>query len=410
MSMHALLVELAGGLGPTGRTHGRAPIGVAGQRGDRLGQPRRRRRPARAGRSPRRRPPGGSRGCRWPRSAGPWRRPPWRRGGSPRGARPARTGPCRRRGRSTSSRSPSTTTSRPGGLGQRPLVDPSALAGSARADQRPAQPGLGAAPRAGRGQHLGDALLGHQPPDHADHHLVGRGAEHPLAPAPGARRVDADRVEAAAGRCRCRAGAGATRGTPRRASWRRCPRGSAPARRRSRPRRRARARRPPPAWPAGRRAARRARAPCSPRPAPGPGGRPGGPYQPGLGLWVCTMSGRRRRRSRYSSAAASRSWPGAIDRVAWVSGTCADAQPPRAGDEGPRGRDADHLVARLAERLELGTEQPGQGHVGRGQVHQARASSSGDRLGAHAGWVSWCSVGLGRSRLIGSVRTGSFIG
>ncbi len=46
------------------------------------------------------------------------------------------------------------------------------------------------------------------------------------------------------------------------------------------------------------------------------------PYTPGLGLWVCTMSGRRRRNSRVSSNRAARSCPGDTERVAWRSGTC----------------------------------------------------------------------------------------
>ena len=45
------------------------------------------------------------------------------------------------------------------------------------------------------------------------------------------------------------------------------------------------------------------------------------PYQPGFGLWVCTMSGRSERSTRRSSTNAATSRCGAIDRVAWRSGT-----------------------------------------------------------------------------------------
>ncbi len=47
----------------------------------------------------------------------------------------------------------------------------------------------------------------------------------------------------------------------------------------------------------------------------------GRPNHPGLGLWVCTMSGRSRRRIWYSSAAERASSTGAMARVACGQGT-----------------------------------------------------------------------------------------
>ena len=70
------------------------------------------------------------------------------------------------------------------GLIEGGLVDRVTLGGFARADQGPVEAGPGV-PQPDRGvEHLGDALLGHQPPDHADHHVVARRAE--LAPRCGA--------------------------------------------------------------------------------------------------------------------------------------------------------------------------------------------------------------------------------
>ena len=90
---HPPLVEVGLGLrpaAPPALRDSRAGL----RRGRRRGRPGRGRARARPV-TRRRRPPAGSRGCRWPRPAGRWRPPPWRPRGSPPGATAGRTRPWR---------------------------------------------------------------------------------------------------------------------------------------------------------------------------------------------------------------------------------------------------------------------------------------------------------------------------
>ena len=302
---------------------------------------RRRRGPARADRSRRRRPPGGSRGCRWPRPARPWPPPPWRRGGSPRGATPARRGPCRRRGRSTSSRSPSTATPSARARASDRSSTASALSGSRGPISAQWSRGVGAAPRPPRRQHLGDALLGHQPPDHADTTTSSGAASRPgptrRASASDRGRVEAAQVDAVAEQVEPRPGhpqpdedvdvLGVLHQLGVRAG------GGDPLERvDDRPLRQR---------VAGQGVEAVHGVDHDGTPAARPAGRP---YQPGFGLWVCTMSGRRSRSSLKLAAPRPGRAPG--PSTAWRGpagrGGC---RPLRAGDVRPRRRHADDLVA-----------------------------------------------------------------
>ena len=163
-----LVEALAGPIAATPAPH--APAGR---------DPRARRAPPRSprGRAPgracrSRRPPRspGSPGCRSPRRAGPWPRPPSPRGGSPRGATGARRRrtrrAARRRRRGGRGTAPRVPVLRPRGRGRQRVGLLGIVAAHAHEHEA-----LGIEPLHGL-EELGVPLLAYQPADGADQHLV----------------------------------------------------------------------------------------------------------------------------------------------------------------------------------------------------------------------------------------------
>ena len=99
---------------------------------------------------------------------------------------------------------------------------------------------------------------------------------------------------------------------------------------------------------------------------------------PGLGLWVCTMSGRsgaeqRRQLGQRAHVVRSRD-----DRRGVAQGDVADAVAPRAvRTYGPGADMPDHVVAAAANARSCGPRSSAEAHVGGGDVDESRATRRG---------------------------------